>query len=207
MSELAALIGGMGVLLPLLVGLALILYLVPIPLWIAAWASGAYVGLLTLIGMRLRRVPPTTVVTARISAVKAGLEISTQRPRGPLPGRRQRRACGQRDDLGRQGQHPAAVQARRGHRPGRAQRARGGADVGAAQGDRDAQDRRGGQGRHPADRRLPRHGAHQHRPPGRRRRRRDDHRARRRGHGQHHRLGQPATRTCSRTPTTSPSMC
>jgi len=49
---------------------------VPIPLWIAAWASGAYVGLLTLIGMRLRRVPPSTVVTARISAAKAGLDIS-----------------------------------------------------------------------------------------------------------------------------------
>ena len=32
-------------------------------------------GLLTLIGMRLRRVPPGTVVTARISAVKAGLNI------------------------------------------------------------------------------------------------------------------------------------
>src|SRR3970040_2320588 len=39
-----------------------------------AW--GAYAGLLTLIGMRLRRVPPGTVVTARISAVKAGLDIS-----------------------------------------------------------------------------------------------------------------------------------
>jgi hypothetical protein len=34
------------------------------------------VGLLTLIGMRLRRVPPATVITARISAVKAGLDIS-----------------------------------------------------------------------------------------------------------------------------------
>jgi uncharacterized protein YqfA (UPF0365 family) len=56
--------------------LILLLYLVPIPLWIAAWASGAYVGLLTIIGMRLRRVPPSTVVTARISAVKAGLDIS-----------------------------------------------------------------------------------------------------------------------------------
>ena len=33
-------------------------------------------GLMTLIGMRLRRVPPTTVVTARISAVKAGIDIS-----------------------------------------------------------------------------------------------------------------------------------
>ena len=76
MNELVALIASLGLLLPVVAGLALLLYLVPIPLWIAAWASGAYVGLLTLIGMRLRRVPPTTVVTARISAVKAGLEIS-----------------------------------------------------------------------------------------------------------------------------------
>ncbi|MFZ2651301.1 MAG: flotillin-like protein FloA [Burkholderiaceae bacterium] len=73
---IGSLVGGFGLLLMVLAGLALVLYLVPIPLWIAAWASGAYVGLLTLIGMRLRRVPPTTVVTARISAVKAGLDIS-----------------------------------------------------------------------------------------------------------------------------------
>ena len=70
------LVGGFGLLILVVVGLVLVLYLVPIPLWIAAWASGAYVGLLTLIGMRLRRVPPTTVVTARISAVKAGIDIS-----------------------------------------------------------------------------------------------------------------------------------
>src|SRR5687768_8667038 len=72
-------IGVLGVFVLLLVvvgALILLLYLVPLPLWIAAWASGAYVGLFTLIGMRLRRVPPTTVVTARISAVKAGLDIS-----------------------------------------------------------------------------------------------------------------------------------
>ena len=56
--------------------LALVLYLVPVSLWIAAWASGAYVGLFTLIAMRLRRVPPNTLVTARISSVKAGIEIS-----------------------------------------------------------------------------------------------------------------------------------
>ncbi len=72
-------IGVLGVFVLLLVvvgALILLLYLVPLPLWVAAWASGAYVGLLTLIGMRLRRVPPSTVVTARISAVKAGLDIS-----------------------------------------------------------------------------------------------------------------------------------
>ncbi len=67
---------GAILLLVLVIGLTgLLLYLIPLPLWIAAWASGAYVGLLTLIGMRLRRVPPGTVVTARISSVKAGLDI------------------------------------------------------------------------------------------------------------------------------------
>jgi uncharacterized protein YqfA (UPF0365 family) len=69
-------IGLVGIVLLVIVALVLVLYLIPIPLWIAAWASGAYVGLLTLVGMRLRRVPPGTVVNARISAMKAGLDIS-----------------------------------------------------------------------------------------------------------------------------------
>jgi uncharacterized protein YqfA (UPF0365 family) len=59
-----------------IVGIVVIMYLIPLRLWVAAWSSGAYVGLVTLVGMRLRRVPPGTVVTARISAVKAGLAIS-----------------------------------------------------------------------------------------------------------------------------------
>lgn len=71
----SGLIGGFGLLVMLVAFLALLLYLVPVPLWIAAWASGAYVGLFTLIAMRLRRVPPHTIVTARISAVKAGIDI------------------------------------------------------------------------------------------------------------------------------------
>ena len=69
------LLGAVAALILTIAVLAFVLYLVPIPLWIAAWASGAYVGLLTLVGMRLRRVPPGTVVTARISSVKAGLDI------------------------------------------------------------------------------------------------------------------------------------
>jgi uncharacterized protein YqfA (UPF0365 family) len=68
--------GVFGILIVVVVAIFLLLYLVPIPLWIAAWASGAYVGLFTLVGMRLRRIPPNTVITARISAVKAGLELS-----------------------------------------------------------------------------------------------------------------------------------
>jgi len=71
-----AAIGAIGLLIPALLALFFVLYFVPIPLWIAAWSSGAYVGLMTLVGMRLRRVPPSTVVNARISAVKAGLQIS-----------------------------------------------------------------------------------------------------------------------------------
>jgi uncharacterized protein YqfA (UPF0365 family) len=68
--------GLVGLLLLVVAALAVVLYMVPIRLWIAAWASGAYVGLLTLVGMRFRRVPPGTVVIARISAVKAGLDLS-----------------------------------------------------------------------------------------------------------------------------------
>ncbi len=68
--------GVLGLLLLVIVVSAAVLYLVPLNLFIAAWASGARVSLMTLVAMRLRRVPPGTVITARISAVKAGLEIS-----------------------------------------------------------------------------------------------------------------------------------
>lgn len=67
--------GSLAVLLVVVVILAGLLYLIPIPLWISAWASGAYVGLMELVGMRFRRVPPGIIVEARISSVKAGLNI------------------------------------------------------------------------------------------------------------------------------------
>jgi uncharacterized protein YqfA (UPF0365 family) len=59
----------------IIIGLAIIFYFVPLGLWIAAMSSGAYVGIGTLIAMRLRRVPPQKIVNPRISAVKAGLDI------------------------------------------------------------------------------------------------------------------------------------
>jgi len=68
--------GAFALLILVVAVLVIVLYLIPVRLWIAAFASGAYVGLFTLVGMRLRRVPPSTIVTARISAVKAGLDIS-----------------------------------------------------------------------------------------------------------------------------------
>ncbi|MBW2737205.1 MAG: flotillin-like FloA family protein, partial [Deltaproteobacteria bacterium] len=71
-----------GINLPLIIGgiatifgVFLLVYLVPMRLWIAAAASSAHVSILTLIAMRLRRVPPAVVVGARIGAVKAGLQI------------------------------------------------------------------------------------------------------------------------------------
>lgn len=68
--------GALTLLVLVVAVLVIVLYLIPVRLWVAAFASGAYVGLFTLVGMRLRRVPPSTIVTARISAVKAGLDIS-----------------------------------------------------------------------------------------------------------------------------------
>jgi uncharacterized protein YqfA (UPF0365 family) len=54
-------------------------YFVPLGLWIAAMSSGAGVGIFQLIGMRLRRVSPASIVNPRISAVKAGVDVSVEK--------------------------------------------------------------------------------------------------------------------------------
>mgnify|MGYP000383165693 CR=1 FL=1 len=46
-------------------------------LWIQALSAKAGVGVIELIGMRLRKVNPRLIVLSRIQAVRAGLEIST----------------------------------------------------------------------------------------------------------------------------------
>jgi uncharacterized protein YqfA (UPF0365 family) len=48
-----------------------------ISLWMQALISGAKVGLLSIVFMRFRKVPPKLIVISKISAVKAGIEIST----------------------------------------------------------------------------------------------------------------------------------
>jgi len=53
-------------------------YLIPIRLWLAAMFSGAYVGLLPLVGMRFRRIPPKRIVEPRIAAISAGLTIEVR---------------------------------------------------------------------------------------------------------------------------------
>ncbi len=47
---------------------------VPVGLWISALASGVKVGILDLVGMRLRRVAPARIVMPMIKATKAGLD-------------------------------------------------------------------------------------------------------------------------------------
>ena len=54
----------------------LFVYLIPIRLWIAALSSNVPVGMATLIGMRLRRVPPGAILDPLINAHKAGLQPS-----------------------------------------------------------------------------------------------------------------------------------
>ena len=55
----------------------LFFWAIPVPLWISALAAKVHISLFTLVGMRLRRVPPTMVVSQLISATKAGLKINS----------------------------------------------------------------------------------------------------------------------------------
>jgi uncharacterized protein YqfA (UPF0365 family) len=48
-----------------------------IKLWIQALVSGAHVGLLNIIFMRFRKVPPKLIIESKIMAVKAGIPIDT----------------------------------------------------------------------------------------------------------------------------------
>ena len=48
---------------------------VPLGLWISALASGVYVSIFTLVGMKIRRVSPAKIITPLIKAEKAGLKM------------------------------------------------------------------------------------------------------------------------------------
>ncbi|MTI39396.1 flotillin-like protein FloA [Fulvivirga lutimaris] len=60
-----------------IVGLWLFFYIFPISLWITALFSGVSVNLFDLVFMRFRKVPPSLVVNAMITATKAGLKDVT----------------------------------------------------------------------------------------------------------------------------------
>ncbi|PZX55661.1 flotillin-like protein FloA [Algoriphagus chordae] len=57
--------------------LFIFLYFVPVNLWITAQFSNVKVGIGELIGMRIRKVPPSIIVNSLITATKAGVELTT----------------------------------------------------------------------------------------------------------------------------------
>ncbi|MFD2513867.1 flotillin-like protein FloA [Pontibacter locisalis] len=57
--------------------LVIFLYFVPISLWITARFSGVRVGLLELVFMRIRKVPPSLIVNSMINSTKAGIDLTT----------------------------------------------------------------------------------------------------------------------------------
>jgi uncharacterized protein YqfA (UPF0365 family) len=54
---------------------AVLLWAIPVRLWIEAKAAAVPVGFGTLIGMRLRTVPPAAIVRPLINATKAGVDL------------------------------------------------------------------------------------------------------------------------------------
>ncbi|HHT63608.1 MAG: flotillin-like protein FloA [Bacillota bacterium] len=67
-----------GIVLFVLILLAVVIVFsfIPVGLWISALAAGVKVGIIDLIGMRLRRVVPAKIVNPQIKAEKAGLNVS-----------------------------------------------------------------------------------------------------------------------------------
>jgi len=66
----------------LAVGVILIIFLLGVffyflGLWVRALMSGARVSIWSLVGMKLRRIPPILIVDARIQSSKAGLNLTT----------------------------------------------------------------------------------------------------------------------------------
>ena len=66
-------LGGVGALFFFLV----VMWLVPVGLWVTAKSAGAGVSMMQLIAMRLRKVPPPLIVNSSINALKAGLNVTT----------------------------------------------------------------------------------------------------------------------------------
>ncbi|CQR72103.1 flotillin-like protein FloA [Sporomusa ovata] len=73
---LSALLGSAFIVMLVIVAISLFLHFVPLGLWISALAAGVNVGIFTLVGMRLRRVPPSNIVLPLIKANKAGLSVN-----------------------------------------------------------------------------------------------------------------------------------
>lgn len=58
-----------------IVGFFTLMYFVPVNLWITAIFSGVRISLISLVTMRIRKVPPKVIVNSLITATKAGLDL------------------------------------------------------------------------------------------------------------------------------------
>ena len=63
-----------GIIVLCIVFLFILLYYVPVLLWVSAIVTGVRVSLIQLVLMRIRKVPPPVIVRAMIEAHKAGLK-------------------------------------------------------------------------------------------------------------------------------------
>ena len=66
---------GFIILVILLILIFILNYFVPLGLWLTAYFSGVRVSLFSMVGMRLRKVPPARIIKPQINATKAGLAL------------------------------------------------------------------------------------------------------------------------------------
>ncbi len=67
-----------AILVLVVLALLVLVWAVPVRLWVEAVSAGVKVGMGELIGMRLRKVNPAAVVRPLVMAVKAGLPLTTR---------------------------------------------------------------------------------------------------------------------------------
>lgn len=68
---------GLAIIIGVFVFVPIFFYFIPVGLWISALAAGVKIGIFNLVGMRLRRVPPSIIVAPMIKSHKAGVAISS----------------------------------------------------------------------------------------------------------------------------------
>ena len=69
-------LGALAVILGIALFAILLLYFVPVTLWLSAITAGVKVRISELIGMRLRTVPPSSIIRPLIAARKAGIDVT-----------------------------------------------------------------------------------------------------------------------------------
>lgn len=60
-----------------IIGFFILMYFVPVGLWISANVSGVRVTIFELVGMRIRRIPVSVIVNSLVTARKAGLNVTS----------------------------------------------------------------------------------------------------------------------------------